>query len=170
MAQGEKAEGEISGKRSACTPQRVNQPLPSHGTSSPGTQPQAGRAGPWAGSASPHRRVPTAGPRSQLRVSGCRFAHLTTFAFRMSCWCLTLALVAVLFHSCWQHNRSERPSLAPYGTSPCSTGSGGWPGLWRADLAARWKGKWAGVAFSRPQFVSQLSQVLTNFAAAVPAL
>lgn len=56
--------------------------------------------------------------RADLHIS-------STFAFRMSSWCLTLATVAVLFPSYRQHNRSERPSLAPYGTSTCSTGSGG---------------------------------------------
>lgn len=68
MAQGEKAGGDISGKRSACAPQRANQPSPSHGTSSPGAQPQAGRAGPRLVQQAPttctHRW-----PRSQLRVS-----------------------------------------------------------------------------------------------------
>lgn len=73
MVQDEKAEGEISGKRSACTPSRGrNQPLPSHSTSSPGTQPQPGRAGSWDASASPYLHTPHCWPPEiSSRLSEC---------------------------------------------------------------------------------------------------
>ena len=177
---GKKAEGEISSKRSACTPQRVRkQPSSSPNISSPGTHRQQERAGSldagagrWGSQPLPAYRSPVGGPPVscpraegvlELATTGSEklIVHISSPFYIQGCLVgsLKLAVVGVSLHRYRWASMTVRASLpTPHNVkhSPAALTWCVWPGLQRTQPGLWWGRKWAGLAVSRPQFLSQL--------------